>query len=49
MSLDELRERLSAVDTELVKLIAERQTIVAEVSAHKIKTGTPTRDYDRER
>ncbi len=49
MSLDELRERLSAVDTELVKLIAERQTIVAEVSAHKIKTGTPTRDYERER
>ena len=49
MSLDELRQRLSAVDAELVKLIAERQRIVAEVSAHKIDTGTPTRDYGRER
>ncbi len=49
MSLDELRQRLSSVDTELVKLIAERQRIVAEVGAHKIDTGTPTRDYERER
>jgi len=49
MSLEDLRQRLSAVDTELVKLIAERQEIVAEVSAHKIKTGSPTRDYARER
>ncbi len=49
MSLDELRQRLSTVDSELVKLIAERQRIVAEVSAHKIDTGTPTRDYERER
>ena len=49
MSLDELRQRLSAVDSELVELIAERQRIVAEVSAHKIRTGTPTRDYGRER
>ena len=49
MSLDELRQRLSAVDTELVKLVAQRQQIVAEVSAHKIDTGAPTRDYERER
>ncbi len=49
MSLDELRQRLSAVDTEFVELIAERQRIVAEVSAHKIETGAPTRDYERER
>jgi chorismate mutase/prephenate dehydrogenase len=49
MSLDDLRRRLSAVDTELVNLIAERQKIVAEVSAHKITTGSPTRDYARER
>jgi chorismate mutase/prephenate dehydrogenase len=32
-----------------VELIAKRQQIVAEVSAHKISTGTPTRDYERER
>jgi chorismate mutase / prephenate dehydrogenase len=49
MSLDELRSRLTAIDTELVELIAERQKIVAEVSAHKIATGAPTRDYQRER
>ena len=48
MSLDELRQRLSAVDAELIALIAERQRIVAEVSAHKIATGTPTRDFGRE-
>lgn len=49
MSLNGLRQRLSAVDQELVKLIAERQRIVAEIGAHKIQTGTPTRDYARER
>jgi chorismate mutase/prephenate dehydrogenase len=48
MSLDELRQRLSTVDAELITLIAERQRIVAEVSAHKIATGTPTRDFGRE-
>jgi chorismate mutase/prephenate dehydrogenase len=48
MNLDELRQRLSAVDAELIKLIGERQSIVAEVSAHKIETGTPTRDFGRE-
>lgn len=49
MSLDDLRERLSAVDRELVSLVARRQEIVAEVSAHKMRTGTATRDYARER
>lgn len=49
MSLEDLRRRLSAIDEALVELIAQRQEIVAEVSAHKINTGTPTRDYARER
>ena len=49
MSLDELRERLSAVDRELISLVAQRQEIVAEVSAYKLRTGTATRDYARER
>lgn len=48
MGLDKLRKRLSAVDAELIKLIGERQSIVAEVSAHKIETGTATRDFGRE-
>ena len=49
MTLNQLRQRLSAVDTELIELIAKRQQIVAEVSAHKIHTGSPTRDFERER
>lgn len=49
MSLDDLRKRLSTVDRELISLIARRQKIVAEIGAHKISTGTATRDYARER
>lgn len=49
MSLENLRERLTAIDMALVELIAQRQQIVAEVSAYKISTGAPTRDYARER
>ncbi len=49
MILEQLRNRLTQVDRELISLIAERQRIVAEIGAHKIKTAAPTRDYDRER
>lgn len=49
MSLDELRDRLSALDRELISLVAQRQEIVAEVSAYKLRTRTATRDYARER
>ncbi|NIW23208.1 MAG: prephenate dehydrogenase/arogenate dehydrogenase family protein [Gammaproteobacteria bacterium] len=49
MSLEDLRQRLSAIDSALIELIAQRQEIVSEVSAHKISTGAPTRDYGRER
>lgn len=49
MTLEELRQRLSRVDDELVELIAARQRIVAEIGAHKIEHGVPTRDYERER
>lgn len=49
VSLDDLRKRLSTLDRELISLIAQRQSIVAEVGAHKIDTGTATRDYARER
>ena len=45
MSLDDLRRRLSAVDDALVELIAQRQEIVSEVSAHKISTGAPTKQW----
>jgi chorismate mutase/prephenate dehydrogenase len=49
MTLEELRQRLSEVDRDLVALIAQRQRIVAEVGAHKIENAVPTRDYEREK
>ena len=49
MTLEELRKRLSDVDRELIGLVAARQSIVAEIGAHKIRTPVPTRDYERER
>ena len=49
MILEQLRDRLTRVDRELIALVAERQQIVAEIGAHKIATAAPTRDYDRER
>ena len=49
MSLTELRKRLTEVDHELIRVVAARQSIVAEIGQHKIETGAPTRDYQRER
>jgi len=49
MSLDELRNNLSAVDKQLLELIAERQRLVGEIGRNKRTTGTGTRDYAREK
>ncbi len=49
MSLEELRSQLSAIDRQLVELIAERQRIVGEIGRSKRSTGTGTRDYAREK
>ena len=49
MSLEELRRNLSAIDRQLVELIAERQTIVGEIGRSKRSTGAGTRDYAREK
>ena len=49
MSLEELRSNLSAIDRQLVELIAKRQTIVGEIGRNKRSTGTGTRDYAREK
>jgi chorismate mutase/prephenate dehydrogenase len=49
MSLEQLRENLSAVDRRLVELIAERQQIVGEIGKIKLSTGAGTRDYAREK
>ncbi|MGD8339548.1 MAG: bifunctional chorismate mutase/prephenate dehydrogenase [Gammaproteobacteria bacterium] len=49
MNLDQLRQRLTQIDRELIRLAKERQDIVGQVGAHKIAHGVPTRDYERER
>ncbi len=49
MDLTELRARLTQLDAELLKLIAERQRISEEVARAKRATGHPTRDFQRER
>ena len=49
MTLDELRKTLSALDEQLVDMIAERQKIVATIGRSKLDSGTGTRDYAREK
>lgn len=49
MTLDELRERLSALDRQLLTLMAERQALSREVAEVKRSEGRPTRDFSRER
>jgi chorismate mutase/prephenate dehydrogenase len=49
MSLDELRTNLSAIDRQLVELIAERQRIVGEIGKTKQTAGRATRDFAREK
>lgn len=49
MNLDQLRQRLTQVDRELLRLAKERQDIVGQIGAYKIAQGVPTRDYERER
>jgi chorismate mutase/prephenate dehydrogenase len=49
MSLEDLRKQLTAVDEEIVDLIAERQRIVGDIGRNKQSTGVGTRDYAREK
>ena len=49
MSLENYRRELSAIDRQLVELIAERQKIVAEIGRTKQSAGAATRDYAREK
>ncbi len=49
MNLKELRNELSAVDRQLIDLIAERQRLVGEIGRSKQSTGAGTRDYAREK
>jgi chorismate mutase/prephenate dehydrogenase len=49
MNLQELRERLSELDRQLLTLVAERQRLSREVAEAKRTEGRATRDYTRER
>lgn len=49
MELDELRSKLSAVDSRLIELIAERQRLAGEIGRSKQSTGRATRDFEREK
>ena len=49
MSLEDLRNQLSTVDSRIVELIAERQQVVGEIGRAKQSTGRATRDYEREK
>lgn len=49
MELDDIRARLSAIDRQIVELVAERQALAEQVGAVKQAAGLPTRDYQREK
>lgn len=49
MNLENLRDALSDVDSQIIDLIAERQRIVGEIGQSKLAQGTATRDFAREK
>jgi chorismate mutase/prephenate dehydrogenase len=49
VTLDDLRQRLTDIDRQLITLVAERKAVSGEVARVKRSTGYPTRDYERER
>lgn len=49
MSLEDLRARLTALDSQLLALIAERQTLSRQIAEVKRSEGRATRDFRRER
>jgi chorismate mutase/prephenate dehydrogenase len=49
MNLQEIRERLSELDGQMLALVAERQRLSREVAEAKQAEGKGTRDYSRER
>ena len=49
MNLRELRTALTAIDRQIVELIADRQRVVDDIGKAKQGTGKATRDYEREK
>src|SRR3977135_3510163 len=48
-TLEDLRQRVTELDRQLIALVAERKAVSEEVARVKRATGRPTRDYERER
>lgn len=48
MSLEELRDRIDAVDRQIIQLFVERLAIVEDVARAKLATASPFRDRPRE-
>src|ERR1700761_6174483 len=49
MTLEDLRQRVTDIDRQVISLVAERKRVSEEVARVKRATGYPTRDYERER
>ncbi len=49
MSLEDLRRQLDALDTEVLRRVAERQRLARRIEALKADEGLPIRDFTRER
>jgi chorismate mutase/prephenate dehydrogenase len=49
VTLEDLRQRVTDIDRQLITLVAERKAVSEEVARVKRASGTPTRDYQRER
>jgi chorismate mutase/prephenate dehydrogenase len=49
MDLEQLRDQLSAIDRQILELVAERQRLSGEIGALKRALGRPTRDFGREK
>ena len=48
-TLEELLDQLSAIDRQILDLVAERQRLSGDIGALKLSTGRPTRDFAREK
>lgn len=47
MGLEEVRDRISEVDRDIVELLGKRLELVVEANREKVKTGQPVHDEER--
>lgn len=48
MKIEELRNKIDALDKEIVKLLLERMSVSADVAAYKFSSSLPILDQSRE-